>query len=144
MASANPYWGAPRIHGELLKLGIEISERTVSRLVPKNRKPPSQTWRAFLNNYVTDLVAIDFFTAPTATFRVWVAKTSLALNSGKLVAVVKQAAGDRSSVRLAERLTLALSPHAFFADHRYGDSRRASPPSRPEARDATVAIARRS
>jgi len=70
MATANPYWGAPRIHGELLKLGIEISERTVSRLLPNRRKPPSQTWKAFLNNHVTDLVSIDFFTVPTATFRV--------------------------------------------------------------------------
>ena len=70
MAVANPFWGAPRIHGELLKLGIEISERTVSRLMPKNRKPPSQTWKAFLNNHAKDLVSIDFFTVPTATFRV--------------------------------------------------------------------------
>ena len=70
MASANRYWGAPRIHGELLKLGLEISERTGSRLMPKYRKPPSQTWRAFLNNHVQDLVSIDFFTVPTATFRV--------------------------------------------------------------------------
>jgi len=70
MAVANPYWGAPRIHGELLKLGIEISERTVSRLMPKYRKPPSQTWRAFLNNHVQDLVSIDFFTVPTVSFRV--------------------------------------------------------------------------
>jgi putative transposase len=70
MATANPYWGAPRIHGELLKLGIEISERTVSRLIPKNSKPPSQTWRAFLNNHVQDLVSVDFFTVPTVSFRV--------------------------------------------------------------------------
>jgi putative transposase len=70
MTTANPYWGAPRIHGELLKLGIEISERTVSRLMPKNRKPPSQTWRAFLNNHVKDLVSVDFFTVPTVSFRV--------------------------------------------------------------------------
>jgi hypothetical protein len=70
MAEANPFWGAPRIHGELLKLGIEVSERTVSRLLPRRRKPPSQTWRAFLNNHVQDLVSIDFFTVPTATF--WV------------------------------------------------------------------------
>jgi len=70
MATANPYWGAPRIHGELLKLGIEVSERTVSRLMPKCRKPPSQTWKAFLNNHVQDLVAVDFFTVPTISFRV--------------------------------------------------------------------------
>ena len=70
MAQANPFWGAPRIHGELLKLGLEVSERTVSRLMPKRRKPPSPTWRAFLNNHVEQLVSIDFFTVPTATFRV--------------------------------------------------------------------------
>ena len=70
MATANPFWGAPRIHGELLKLGILISERTVSRLLPRNRRPPSQTWKAFLDNHVNELVSIDFFTVPTATF--WV------------------------------------------------------------------------
>jgi hypothetical protein len=70
MATANPYWGAPRIHGELLKLGMEVSERTVSRLMPKYRKPPSQTWKAFLNNHVQGLVSVDFFAVPTASFRV--------------------------------------------------------------------------
>ena len=70
MTEANPLWGAPRIHGVLMKLGIEISERTVSRLMPKRRKPPTQTWRAFLENHVNQLVSIDFFTVPTATFRV--------------------------------------------------------------------------
>jgi transposase InsO family protein len=70
MAAANPLWGAPRIHGELLKLGLDISERTVSRLMPKERKPPSQTWKAFLNNHVQGLVSIDFFTVPTVSFRV--------------------------------------------------------------------------
>jgi putative transposase len=70
MAAANPLWGAPRIHGELLKLGIEIAERTVSRLIPKRRTPPSQTWRTFLTNHVSDLVSVDFFTVPTARLRV--------------------------------------------------------------------------
>jgi putative transposase len=70
MAQANPLWGAPRIHGELIKLGIEVSERTVSRLMPKRRKPPSQTWRTFLENHVKEIVSIDFMTVPTATFRV--------------------------------------------------------------------------
>jgi hypothetical protein len=70
MAAANPPWGAPRIHGELLKLGIAIAERTVSRLMPKRRPEPFQTWRTFLANHVRDLVAIDFFTVPTARLRV--------------------------------------------------------------------------
>ena len=70
MAHANPLWGAPRIHGELQKLGIEVAERTVSRLLPKRRTPPSQTWRTFLANHVRDLVSIDFFTVPTASLRV--------------------------------------------------------------------------
>ena len=70
MAAANPLWGAPRIHGELLKLGIDIAERTVSRLMPKHRPQPSQTWRTFLGNHVRDLVSIDFFTVPTARFRI--------------------------------------------------------------------------
>jgi transposase InsO family protein len=70
MAAANPLWGAPRIHGELLKLGIDVAERTVSRLMPKRRPEPSQTWRTFLANHVRDLVSIDFFTVPTARLRV--------------------------------------------------------------------------
>jgi transposase InsO family protein len=85
MAEANPFWGAPRIHGELLKLGLEVSERTVSRLMPKSRKPPSQTWRAFLNNHVEQLVSIDFFTVPTATFRVLFVLVVLAHHRRRLI-----------------------------------------------------------
>ena len=70
MATANPLWGAPRIHGELLKLGIDIAERTASRLMPRRPSGPSQTWRTFLANHVRDLVAIDFFTVPTARLRI--------------------------------------------------------------------------
>jgi transposase InsO family protein len=71
IAAANPLWGrAPRIHGELLKLGIDIAERTVSRLLPKRHPQPSQTWRTFVANHVCDLVSIDFFTVPTASIRV--------------------------------------------------------------------------
>jgi len=70
MAAANPLWGAPRIHGELLKLGLDVAERTVSRLMPKRRLPPSQTWRTFLANHVRDLVSIDFFVVPSVRLRV--------------------------------------------------------------------------
>jgi hypothetical protein len=69
MVVANPIWGAPRIHGELLKLGFEISERTVSRLMPKDLKP-NQTWMTFLRNHVGQLVSIDFFTVATICSRV--------------------------------------------------------------------------
>ena len=65
-----PLRGAPRIHGELQKLGIEISQATVSKYVVRLRKPPSQTWRTFLTNHVQTLVSVDFFTVPTATFKV--------------------------------------------------------------------------
>jgi hypothetical protein len=70
MAAANPLWGAPRIHGELRTLGINISERTVSRLLRRHHRPPSQTWRTFLTNHVPALVSMDFFTVPTLTGRV--------------------------------------------------------------------------
>jgi transposase InsO family protein len=72
MAKENPTWGAPRIHGELLKLGYSVSERTVSRYLPRKTKDPrrTQNWRTFLENHRHAIAAMDFFTVPTATFRV--------------------------------------------------------------------------
>ena len=70
MCWSNPLWGAPRIHGELLKLGIEISQATVSKYMIRRRGPPSQTWRTFLQNHTKEIIALDFFTVSTATFRV--------------------------------------------------------------------------
>ena len=70
MSRANPRWGAPRIHAELQKLGIEISQATVSKYMVRHRKPPSQSWRTFLDNHVHNLVSVDFFTVTTVTFRV--------------------------------------------------------------------------
>ena len=67
MVVANPLWGAPRIHGELLKLGFAMSERTVSRLMPRLRTPPSQSWRTFLTNHLGSTVSVDFFAVPTLT-----------------------------------------------------------------------------
>jgi len=70
MSCANPLWGAPRIHDELLKLGVTVSQATVSKCILRHRRPPSQAWRTFLKNHAKDVVALDFFTVPTATFRV--------------------------------------------------------------------------
>jgi len=68
MSLANPRWGAPRIHGELLKIGIAVSQATVAKYMARNRKPPSQTWRTFLQNHAKNLVAADFFVVPTLAF----------------------------------------------------------------------------
>ena len=70
MCRENPTWGAPRIHGELLKLGIDIGESSVSKYMRRARRPPSQTWRTFIENHVSQLVSIDFFTVPTIRFQI--------------------------------------------------------------------------
>ena len=69
MSLANPGWGAPRIHGELLKLGFELSQATVAKYLVRHRRPPSQNWRTFLKNHMQSLVSADFFVVPTITFR---------------------------------------------------------------------------
>jgi len=70
MSRDNPAWGAPRIHGELLKLDIDIGETSVGKYMVRCRKPPSQTCRIFLDNHLQQLVSIDFFTVPTLRFQV--------------------------------------------------------------------------
>jgi transposase InsO family protein len=70
MCRENPNWGAPRIHGELLKLGIQIGETSVSKYMIRRRKPPSQTWPTFLENHAQQLVSVDFFTVPTVRFQI--------------------------------------------------------------------------
>jgi hypothetical protein len=70
MCRENPSFGAPRIHGELLELGIDIGESSVRKYMVHGRKPPSQTWRTFLENHAQQLVSIDFFTVPTLRFQV--------------------------------------------------------------------------
>ena len=70
MSRENPLWGIPRIQSELALLGHIVSETTVGKYRTRHRKPPSQTWRTFLDNHARDIVAIDFFTVPTATFRI--------------------------------------------------------------------------
>ena len=66
MSRENPLWGAPRIHGELLKLGFEVSQAAASKYLTRRPKPPSRSWRTFLDNHVGGLAAIDFFVVPTA------------------------------------------------------------------------------
>src|SRR5208337_902198 len=69
MSIANPLWGAPRIHGELLKLGIDVGQTTVAKYMPKRRRPPSQGWRTFLHNHADGIASMDLFVVPTISFR---------------------------------------------------------------------------
>jgi len=69
MSLANPRWRAPRIDGELSKLGIELSQTTAAKYMVRHSKPPSQTWRTFLKNHMTNMVSADFFVVPTIAFR---------------------------------------------------------------------------
>jgi len=85
MSRANPLWGAPRIHGELLKLGIEVSQATVSRYLPWRPKAPSPTWRSFLQNHRHDIAAIDMFVVVTASFRLLYALVVLGHERRKVI-----------------------------------------------------------
>jgi hypothetical protein len=70
MSRANPLWSPPRIHGEPLKLGLTVSQATVSKYMLRHGRPPTQVWRTFLKNHAKDLIALEFLAVPTATFRV--------------------------------------------------------------------------
>ena len=87
MATANPPWGAPRIHGELRMLGIDVSERTVSRLLERHPRPPSQTWKTFLTNHLASAASMDFFTVPTLTGRILFVLVVLSHNRRRIVHV---------------------------------------------------------
>jgi putative transposase len=87
MSNGNPLWSAPRIHGELLKLGIDICQATVAKYMARRRQPPSQTWRTFLTNHRTQLMAADFFVVRTVTCRLLVVLVMLAHDRRRVVHV---------------------------------------------------------
>lgn len=118
MAKSNPLWGAPRVHGELLKLGIDVSERTVSRCMPRTRKPPSQKWRAFLDNHIEELVSIDFFTVPTATFRILFVLIVLAHDRRRVVHfnVTDHPTAEWTAQQMVEAIGDVKSPRYLIRD----------------------------
>jgi len=85
MSTANPLWGAPRIHGELLKLGIEVSQATVAKYMVRRRGTPSQNWRTFLRNHAEGIAAIDMFVVASASFRLLYVMIILAHDRRKIV-----------------------------------------------------------
>jgi putative transposase len=125
MASANPLWGAPRIHGELRKLGIEVSERTVSRFVRQRQPPPSQTWRTFLANHLSPLVSMDFFTVPTLTGRVLFVLVLLAHDRRRViqVAVTEHPTAEWTAQQIVAAFPEDTAPKCLLRDRDaiYGD-----------------------
>jgi hypothetical protein len=81
----NPLWGAPRIHGELLKLGFEVAQSSVAKYMAKRRGPPSQGWRTFLHNHAPDIAAMDLFVVPTIGFKLLYAFVVVRLERRDLV-----------------------------------------------------------
>jgi putative transposase len=87
LSTANPLWGAPRIHGELVKLGISVSRSTVAKYMRHHQEPPSQTWRTFLTNHANQIMAADLFVVPTVTFRLLFVLVVLAHDRRRIVHV---------------------------------------------------------
>jgi transposase InsO family protein len=85
MSMENPLWGAPRIHGELLKLGVEVAQSSVAKYMVKRRGPPSQGWRTFLHNHASDIAAMDLFVVPTIGFDLLYALVIVRLDRRDLV-----------------------------------------------------------
>ena len=106
MSRANPLWGAPRIHGELLKLGIEVSQATVGRYLPRRPKAPSPTWRTFLWNHMTAIAAVDMFVVATATFKLLYAV--IVLNHHRRRVIHFEVTQNPTQVWLARQITEAF------------------------------------
>ena len=118
MSRANPLWGAPRIHGELLKLGIKISQATVGRWMPWRPKVPSPTWRSFLRNHLPDIAAIDMFVVATATFQLLYALIVLSLDRRRVVhfAVTPNPTQDWLSRQMTEAFPWDTAPRYLLRD----------------------------
>src|SRR2546425_2960270 len=118
MSRANPLWGAPRIHGELLKLSLTVSQAPVSQYLLRPRRPPSQAWRAFLMNHAKDLIALDFFTVPTATFRVLFVLVVLSHRRRRLVHfnVTEHPTAEWTARQLIEGCGQEVSPRHMIRD----------------------------
>jgi putative transposase len=118
MSRANPLWGAPRIHGELLKLGIEISQATVGRYMPWRPKAPSPTWRSFLHNHMHNLVGIDMFVVVTATFQMLYALVVLSHDRRRVVhfEVTENPTQDWLARQMTEAFPWDTAPHYLLRD----------------------------
>ncbi|MEC5325550.1 helix-turn-helix domain-containing protein [Aurantimonas sp. A3-2-R12] len=107
---ANPLWGAPRIHGELLKVGIEVAQSTVAKYMIKHSRPPSQAWKTFLRNHAEGIASIDFVVVPTAAFKLLFGLVILRHDRRRLahVAVTANPTANWIARQISEAFTLGI------------------------------------
>ena len=118
MSVENPLWGAPRIHGELLKLGFEVAQSSVAKYMVKRRGPPSQGWSTFLRNHAPDIAAMDLFVVPTINFNLLYALVIIGLDRRDLIwiNVTTNATAEWIARQLTEAFPWNEAPHYLVRD----------------------------
>jgi transposase InsO family protein len=125
MSIANPLWGAPRIHGEILKLGIDVGQTTVAKYMARRRRPPSQGWRTFLHNHADGIASMDLFVVPTISFRLLYGLLILQHGRRQILrlAVTAHPTAEWIARQLTEAYAWAAAPRYIVRDRDavYGD-----------------------
>ncbi len=118
MSVANPLWGAPRIHGELLKLGIEVAQSTVAKYMARNRPPPGQNWKTFLRNHAAGIAAMDLLVVPTIGFKLLYAFVILEHHRRRIVtvAVTSHPTAEWVARQIAEAFPWQDAPRYLLRD----------------------------
>ncbi|WJR81048.1 hypothetical protein [Bradyrhizobium sp. NP1] len=118
ISNENPLWGAPRIHGELLKLGFEIAQSSVAKFMVKRRQPPSQGWRTFLRNHAPEIAAMDLFVVPTIGFDLLYAFVVVRLDRRELVwiNVTANPTAEWVARQITETFPWDEAPHYMIRD----------------------------
>jgi len=118
MSLENRLWGAPRIHGELLKLGYDICETTIAKYMVRQPRPAPQTWRTFIQNHMTEIAAIDFFTVHTAAFRTFYVFVILSLDRRRIVHfnVTTNPTAEWTSLQLVQAFPFDSAPRYLIRD----------------------------
>ena len=126
MSLENPLWGTPRIHGELLKLGNDICETTIAKYMVRRPGSPTQTWQTFIRNHMAEIVAVDFFTVPTATFKTLYVFLILSLDRRRILHfnVTASPSVEWTSLQLLQAFPFDSAPKYLIRDRDgiYGQS----------------------
>ncbi len=126
MSATNVLWGAPRLHAELLKLGLDVSQATVAKYMVKHPKPPSQPWRTLLENQIKQIVSVDFFVVPTVSFRLLYVFLILAHDRRRVVHfnVTEHPTAEWTAAQLVQAFPWNSAPRFLLRDRDciYGDA----------------------